>query len=322
MNRVRIALDVMGGDNPSSELIKGGLESLKHVHDIHITLVGDLNEIERELSKHDYDKSRLSARHSSQVIEHDDIPTIAIKSKPLSSMVVGLNMLNSQECSAFVSTGNTGALLTGATMLLGRIEGVHRPALATLVPNGSDMSLLLDCGANIDCKPEYLAQFATMGRIYMEHVMNIAYPRVSLLNIGVEQEKGNALTKQTYKLLESMSELGFIGNVESSEMFEDRADVYVCDGFAGNILIKYAEAFIKYLIKTCKNEIISDNDVPAITNIMKKFDYSIGGAPFLGLNSLVVKAHGSSRAASINTAILQCYYFHKKNIVKIISSSL
>ena len=228
--KIIIALDAMGGDNAPSEIVKGAVAAANE--DIKIILVGDENQIKNELSKYDYDPSQISIHHASEVISMEDSPVAAIRKKKDSSMVVGLKLLKEKEVDTFISAGSTGALLAGGTFLVGRAKGIERPALAPLIPNNKGFSLLIDCGANMDAKPAYLAQFAQMGSIYMESVMGIKSPKVALVNVGAEAEKGNQLTKEAFSLLEEL-DINFIGNIEGRDIPMGLADVIVCDAFTG-----------------------------------------------------------------------------------------
>jgi phosphate acyltransferase len=324
-----IAVDAMGGDNAPTEVVKGAVLSLSNPK-IHIILVGKEEKIREELNKLSYEKSRIEIVNASETIGFDEIPTVAMKEKKDASMFVGLKLLKEKKAEAFVSAGNTGALLIGATLTVGRIKGIERPVLATLLPNEKGYTFLLDCGANVDSKPEYLVQFAKMGSIYMENVLKIEKPKVALLNIGTEVEKGNMLTKATYPLLEN-TDLNFIGNVEARQVPTGIADVLVCDGFVGNIMLKYTEGLSTSLFLIIKRELLSNfmSKIGAIfakksfSNIKKNFDYSeIGGAPFLGLKSLVVKAHGSSNDKAIKGAIFQCIKFIENDIPNKIEQKL
>ena len=329
MAGIFIALDAMGGDNAPKEIIKGAVEALADDR-VNILLVGKKETIEQELSAYKYNAGRVEIINASEVIENDEQPTYAIRRKKNSSIVIGLNLLKEDRAKAFVSAGATGALLTGATLIAGRINGAERPALGTLLPNDKGFSFLIDSGANVDPKPNYLLQFAKMGSIYMEYVMNINRPRVGLLNIGVEREKGNILTKEAYSLLES-SDINFIGNIEAREVPSGAADVVVCDGFTGNVLLKYTEGFAKAMLGMIKKELMSSAmsklgavlSKGAYKNLKKSFDYSeVGGAPFLGLKALVLKAHGSSDSKAIKSAINLCVDFNEKGIVEKLSESL
>ncbi|MCL2873395.1 MAG: phosphate acyltransferase PlsX [Defluviitaleaceae bacterium] len=317
-----IAIDAMGGDNAPVEIIKGAVSSASS--DVKLILVGDEDIITSELQKYKYPEGSIEIFNATQVITGEDVPTVAIKQKKDSSMVVGLNMIKEGKAGAFISAGNTGALLTGATFIAGRIKGIERPALAGLLPNDNKThTLLMDCGANIDCKPNYLLQFAEIGSIYMENVIGIKNPRVGLLNVGTEEEKGNTVVKEAHGLLKNSS-LNFVGNVEASMISTGIADVIVCDGFVGNIVLKHTEGLAKSIMKMVKEELMSSSVSKfgallakgAFRKLKKRFDYrEVGGAPFLGLNALVVKAHGSSDAKAISGAINQCNIFIKNDIV-------
>lgn len=324
-----IAVDAMGGDNAPTEIVKGAIAALED-KDIKIILVGDENKIKDELLNAEYDKDRLTIKHASEVIGNDEIPTSAIRTKKDSSIVVGLKLVKTGEAGAFVSAGSTGALLTGATVIVGRIKGIERPALGTILPNAKGHTFFLDVGANVDAKPNYLAQFAKMGSVYMENVMGKTNPKVAILNIGTEKEKGNALTKEAYELLED-ADINFIGNGEARDIPMGIADVVVCDAFVGNVILKYSEGFAKALFGMIKEELMSSNisklgallSKGAFNNLKKLFDYSeIGGAPFLGLKGLVVKAHGSSDGKAIMNGIKNCKKFIENDIVGKIEEKL
>lgn len=322
MKDIIIAVDVMGGDNAPVEIVKGCVDAIKKF-DVKLALVGIEEKIKEELSKYSYDKDKIEIVNATEVIATDEVPTAAIKQKKDSSMVVGLNLVKEGKASALVSAGNTGALLTGATVIIGRIKGIERPVLATMLPNEVGASLLMDSGANVDAKASYLAQFAKMGSIYMESVMNIKNPKVGLVNIGAEKEKGNALTKEAYDLIEQ-SGVNFVGNVEAREISRGVVDVLVCDAFVGNVILKFAEGFAKSLLKMIKKELMSSLSskigallsMKAFKNLKKSFDYAeVGGAPFLGLKGLVVKAHGSSDHRAICAAINQCIKFANSDFI-------
>lgn len=317
-----IAIDAMGGDNAPEEIVKGAVLAAKD-KDVNILLVGIEEKIQLELKKYDYDSGKIKIVNASEVIETSETPTAAIKNKKDSSIVVGLNLVKSGEASAFISAGNTGALLAGATLIIGRIQGIERPALGTLLPNRKGFSFLIDSGANVDCKPSYLPQFAKMGSVYMADVLNVKNPRVGIVNIGAEKEKGNSLTKEAYALLEGSS-LNFTGNLEARDIANGVCDVIVCDGFVGNVILKHSEGFGSAMLSMIKEELMSSplSKMGAILasgafkNIKKRFDYSeVGGAPFLGLKSLVVKTHGSSHSKDIYGAVGQCLLFIENDIV-------
>ena len=326
---IQVAVDAMGGDNAPSEIIKGCLEALKEMGNIHVILVGQQPVIEKHLAQEQYDASRITIVHAPEVIGTDEVPTMAIRRKRDSSMVVGLNLVKKGEADAFVSAGSTGALLTGATVIIGRIKGIERPALGTSLPTKKGFTFLLDSGANVDCKPQYLEQFAKMGAVYVEHVVGIENPKVGLVNIGAEREKGNALTKEAYGLLEA-SGTHFVGNVEPRDIPSGDVDVVVCDGFVGNTILKFAEGLSMTLLGIIKDEITTGVYKLAAAvllkpfrNIKHRFDADeVGGAPFLGLKALVVKAHGSAKAKAIKNAIKQCVRFVENDIVTKIEEKL
>jgi len=317
----------MGGDNAPEAAVKGALAALSDER-ISILLVGRESEITAALDCKA--PARMRIIDAPDVIDNNEPPAIAIKSKKQSSLVVGLNLLKNGEADAFVSAGNTGAVLAGATVIVGRIKGILRPALAVLLPNTKGFSFLIDAGANVDAKPEYLPQFALMGSIYMENVIGIEKPRVALVNIGAEKEKGSALAKEAYGLLEN-SGLNFTGNIEARDIPHGGADVLVCDAFIGNVILKYSEGFAAAILGMVKKELLRTTlskigallSKKAFKNLKKSFDYSeIGGAPFLGLKSLVVKAHGSSDAKAIGAAIRQCVAFVENDITGKISEKI
>ena len=325
-----IAVDAMGGDNAPAEIVLGAVNASKEVN-YKIALVGKEDVVKAELDKYQYDSDKIFIVNADEVIENCDTPTIAIKKKRNSSMVIGMNMLKNGEAAAFVSAGNTGALLTGATVIVGRIKGVERPALGTMLPTEKGFTLLIDAGANVDAKPSYLAQFATMGSIYYENVIGVKDPKVGLVNIGVEEEKGNAVVKEAYGLLKEKKDINFIGNVEARDISRGEAHVIVCDAFVGNVILKLMEGFSKSLLRIIKKElmasIISKIGAVIASGAFKRvkayFDYDeVAGAPFLGLKALVVKAHGSSDHKDIRGAILQCSKFIEGDIVTKIAEKL
>lgn len=329
MNRnITVAVDAMGGDNAPFEIVKGAVEAVNELG-VNIKLVGQEDAVNAELKKYNYDNSKIQVVNATEVITTDESPTTAIRRKKDSSMVVGLNLVKNNEADAFVSAGSTGAVLTGATVIVGRIKGIERPALGTCLPTIKGFTFLLDSGANVDCKPKYLEQFAKMGSVYVEHVMGVKNPKVGLVNIGAEKEKGNALTKETYELLENSS-INFTGNIEPREVPFGEADVIVCDGFVGNTILKFAEGLSMALLKIIKGEITKGIYKFAALALKKPFgsvksrldSEEVGGAPFLGLKALVVKAHGSSKAKGIRNAIKQCTIFVENDIVSKIEDNL
>lgn len=329
MNKKVIAIDAMGGDYAPAEIVKG-VASAVNKHDITILLVGDSDKINNEISQYNYKKENIQIIHADEVITGSDTPTEAIRNKKNSSMVVGLNLLKKGDAQGFISAGNTGALLIGATIIVGRIKGIERPAIGTVLPNKKNFTFLLDSGANADVKPSYLAQFAIMGSLYSENILNVKNPKVGLVNIGSEKGKGSELYKQSYKLFEE-ADINFIGNIEGNSIPLGAIDVAVCDGFVGNIILKNSEGLASALLSIIKTELTTGlkNKIAAallkkaFINIKNKFDPSeYGGAPLLGLKSLVVKAHGNSNARAIENAIKQCVLFTENDIIGKIESKL
>ncbi len=325
-----IALDAMGGDNAPFEIVKGAVEAVSQ-YDIKLILIGKENLIQDELKKYSFEHNKIEVVHANEIISNDESPTTAIRKKKDSSVVVGLNLVKEGKAMAFVSAGSTGAILTGSTFIIGRIRGIERPALATVLPNTKGFSFLIDCGANVDSKPTYLVQFAKMGAVYVENILGIKNPRVGLLNIGAEKEKGNTLTKEAYELLEQEKDIHFIGNIEARDVSLGGCDVVVADAFAGNVLLKATEGVSQAVFSIIKTELMSStvSKIGALIlkksfkNIKQKMDYSeYGGAPFLGLKSLVVKAHGSSDAKAIKNAIRQCVDFINSDIVAKIEQNI
>ncbi|MEA5084516.1 MAG: phosphate acyltransferase PlsX [Lachnospiraceae bacterium] len=329
MEEIKIAVDAMGGDNAPKEIIKGAVEAVNEFG-ANIVLVGIEQTIEEELKKYTYNKEKIEVVNAAEIISTDEVPTTAIRRKKDSSMVVGLNLVKDGKASAFVSAGSTGALLTGATVIIGRIKGIERPALGTCLPTTNGFTFLLDSGANVDCKANYLVQFAKMASVYVENVMGVKNPKVAIANIGAEKEKGNALVKEAYELLEEVKGVNFTGNIEAREIPFGEADVVVCDGFVGNTILKLSEGLSLALLGIIKEEITQGAYKLAAAalkkpfkNIKKRFDSEeVGGAPFLGLKSLVVKAHGSSKAKGIKNAIKQCEIFVENDIVLKIQEKL
>ncbi|WP_069997575.1 phosphate acyltransferase PlsX [Cellulosilyticum sp. I15G10I2] len=326
----KIAIDVMGGDHAPDEIIKGCIKASKDVS-CKLVLVGEEVIIKEKLSAYTYDVSKIDIVHADEVITMEDSPVIAIRQKKQSSMVVGLKLLKEKQVDGFISAGSTGALLTGATLIVGRIKGVERPALAPIIPTKTGYSLLIDCGANVDAKPNYLKQFARMGSVYMEQCLGVSKPKVGLINIGAEEEKGNQLTKEAFKLLSEDREINFYGNVEAREITEGKVDILVCDGFVGNIVLKFMEGFGKWILSMLKTEFMRNFKTKFAALLLKKgiytlkdkFNYSTkGGAPFLGVNGLVVKTHGSSKAQEIYSTILQTEGFINNQLVNKITNNL
>ncbi|MGN0203271.1 MAG: phosphate acyltransferase PlsX [Coprococcus sp.] len=320
---IRVAVDAMGGDNAPGEVIKGTVEALNASREIEVFLVGDQAAIEPILSKYEYDKARLTIVHASEVISNNEPPAIAIKKKKDSSIVVAQRMVKEGKADAFVSAGCTGAVLVGGHLIVGRIKGIERPALAPLIPTLNGFSLLIDCGANVDAKPSNLVQFARMGSIYMENIMGRKNPKVAIVNIGAEEEKGNALVKATYPLLKECKDINFVGNVEARDIPNGDVDVVVCEAFVGNVILKMYEGVANALIGKIKETMMASMKTKIgallikdeLKKTLKAFDTSdYGGAPMLGLKGLVVKTHGSSKSKEIKQSILQCIAFKQQDI--------
>lgn len=320
---IKVAVDAMGGDYAPVEPVKGSIEALNAREELFIYLVGKEEEIQKELANYTYPKERLQVVNASQIIETGEPPVQAIQKKKDSSLTVALRLVRQGEASAFVSCGSTGAVLVGGQVLVGKIKGVERAPLAPLIPTEKGVSLLIDCGANVDARSSHLVQFAKMGSIYMQNVMGIDNPRVGIVNIGAEEEKGNALVKETFPLLKECKEINFIGNVEARDIPKGVADVYVCEAFVGNVILKLYEGVGATLISRIKSGMMTSLRSkigallvkPALKETLKTFDASeYGGAPLLGLKGLVVKSHGSSKANEIRNSIFQCITFTQQDI--------
>ena len=329
---MRIILDGMGGDNAPLEIVKGAVEASSKI-DHQIVIVGREDEINAELAKYNYDESKIQVVHASEVIENEDSPVKAIRRKTDSSMVKGLTMLKDGEGDLFISAGNTGAYMAGSLFILGRIPGIDRPAISSIYPiaGGALPSIIVDAGANSECRPSNLLEFAIMGSLYMEKVMDRKNARVGLVNLGVEENKGTTVTKAAHKLLKE-ADLNFIGNVEARDVPKGACDVIVCDGFTGNIILKLTEGFAWNLLKTMKKKftdglsakmgaVLLAGKVKEIKG--SEFDYSeYGGAPILGVNGHVIKIHGSSGATAVKNAIIKGIPYAQENVVGRITSAM
>lgn len=320
---IKVAVDAMGGDYAPLEPVKGAIEAVHAKEELFVYLVGQEEAVQKELEKYTYPKERVQVVPASRVIETGEPPVNAIQKKKDSSLVVALRLVRQGEASAFVSCGSTGAVLVGGQVLVGKIKGVERAPLAPLIPTENGFSLLIDCGANVDARSSHLVQFARMGSIYMENVMGIKNPRVGLVNIGAEEEKGNALVKETFPLLKECKDINFIGNVEARDIPKGVCDVVVCEAFVGNVILKLYEGVGGTLIKKIKDGMMSSLRSkigallvkPALKETMKTFNASeYGGAPLLGLKGLVVKSHGNSKANEIRNSIFQCITFAQEDI--------
>ena len=326
---MRIIVDGMGGDNAPESTVKGAVEAARE-YGVEIIIAGPEKLISAELEKHQYPAGKIQILEAAEVISNEDNPAVAIRRKKNSSLVVGMQALADGKGEGFISAGNTGALLAGGLFIVKRIEGIDRAALTVLYPTLKGASLLVDAGANMDTKPEYLSQFALMGSIYMEEVMGIDSPRVGLVNVGTEESKGNQLTKDSFKLLSEMN-LNFIGNIEARDLPEGVADVMVCDGFVGNVVLKLTEGMASSIFSLLKQSFLSDGRSklgavllkPQLKKLGKKLDYrEHGGAPLLGTKRPVVKAHGSSDFYAFKNGIGQLITFIEKDVMNSIENKL
>lgn len=326
---MKIIVDGMGGDNAPVEIVKGAIDALNE-YGIDLLIVGNKDKINEELSKYSYSKDRVEVLDADDIISNDDDPALAIRRKKNSSLVVGLNALSDGKGDGFVSAGSTGALLAGGMLIVKRIKGIDRAALTSVYPTSNGLALLVDAGANTDSKAEYLQQFALMGSIYMEKVMNIENPKVGLANIGVEEGKGNELAKEAYNLLKN-SNINFIGNIEGRTIPLGEADVIVADGFVGNIILKVTEGVAIFLFKELKDILYADTKSklgalllkPGLKELKSKTDYAeYGGAPLLGTKRPIIKAHGSSNAYAFKNAINQAIKFIEKDVIQTIEGNI
>lgn len=329
---MKVVVDIYGGDNAPKEIVKGCVQALKENRGFDLVLVGKANEIADLLKEQTVEMSRVEIVDAPDVITNDDVPTTAIRTKKESSLVVALDRVkNDEECIGMVSAGSTGAVLTGSFLKIGRIKGISRPALAPLLPtvDGGNV-LLIDCGANVDCKPAMLAQFALMGNAYAKAILNKENPRVALMSNGTEDKKGNELTKEAFGLIKELP-VNFVGNMEACDLLSGDFDVVVCDGFWGNVALKSCEGTAAMLMKLLKKEIMSGffSKIAGamlkkkFKNIQKVMDYNAGGgAPFIGVEKLVIKSHGSSKAKSICGSIMQVVNMHKAGLIEKIKKEL
>jgi len=331
MNRVIVAVDAMGGDNAPVEIIKGVVDAINKKDNVLVKLVGLKDVIESELSKYSYNKDQIQIISASENIETCEPPVEAIRKKKDSSIVVGMNLVKNEEADAFVSAGSSGALLVGGQIIVGRIKGIERPPLAPLIPTENGVTLLLDGGANVDARSSHLLQFAKMGSIYMENVIGIKNPRVAIVNVGAEEEKGNALVKETFPLLKNCVDINFIGSIEARDIPKGYADVIVCDAFVGNVILKLYEGVGATLIGKVKEGLMSTFVSKigallikkALKNTLKTFSAEeYGGAPLLGCKGLVVKTHGSSKYKEVSNSILQCITFKEQRINELIKENI
>jgi len=328
---MKIVVDGMGGDNAPQEIVKGAVEA-SSLTEHQIILVGDESKINKELEKYKYDKKKLSVIHASEVITNEDAPVKAVRTKLDSSMVRGISMVKEGSADLFISAGNTGAIMAAGLFILGRIQGSDRPAIASTYPilGRGGVSLMVDSGANSECKPNNLLEFATMGSIYMEKVLNVKNPTVGLVNIGTEETKGTTVLKAAHELL-AKSKLNFTGNVEAREIPKGACDVIVCDGFVGNVILKLTEGLAWSILKLLKQKftdgVVSKMGALLLSGKLKElkaeFDYSeYGGAPILGVKGAIVKMHGSSNANAVKNTILKGIPYAETNVVQMIQNSV
>ncbi len=320
---IKIAVDAMGGDHAPAEMVKGAVGAVALRQDIKVYLIGQQDRVKEELAKYSYQGTQIEVIHAQEVIETAEPPVMAIRRKKQSSIVLGMNMVKEKKADAFVSAGSSGAILVGGQVIVGRIKGVERPPLAPLIPTKKGVSLLIDCGANVDARASHLVQFAKMGSIYMENVLQVKHPRVAIVNIGAEEEKGNALVKETFPLLKNCPDINFVGSIEARDIPHGEADVIVCEAFVGNVILKLYEgvgatflSMVKQgMMETFRSKVGALLVKPALKKTLKGFEASeYGGAPLLGLNGLVVKTHGSSKAKEVTNSIIQCVTFKEQEI--------
>lgn len=326
-----VAVDAMGGDNAPTEIVKGAVDAVNSCEDIKVLLVGAMDVIKQELLKHEYNKDKIEVVNATEVIETEEPPVNAIRKKKDSSIVVAMNLVKNKQADAFVSAGSSGAILVGGQLIVGRIKGIERPPLAPLIPTKDGVALLIDCGANVDARSSHLVQFAKIGSIYMENIVGLKNPRVAIVNIGAEEEKGNALVKETFPLLKNCPDINFIGSIEARDIPSGYADVIVCEAFVGNVILKLYEGVGNTLLAKVKESLMSSLKTkigawlikPTLKKTLKTFQTDeYGGAPLLGLNGLVVKTHGSSKSKEVSTSIIQCVNFKQQKINEKIKEKL
>ncbi len=327
----KVALDAMGGDNAPGEIVKGAVKAVKERQDIQVLLVGKEEVVRRELEGCEYPKDRIEIVNATEVVEMAEAPVLAIRRKKDSSLSVAMRLVHDGKADAVVSAGNSGAVLVGGQLLIGKQKGVERTPLAPLIPTAKGVSLLIDCGANVDARPAHLVQFAQMGSIYMENVIGKKNPTVGIVNIGAEEEKGNALVKETFPLLKECKDINFVGSVEARDIPKGDVDVIVCEAFVGNVILKLYEGLAGTLISKIKGGLMSSLRSkigavlikPALKSTLKEFDASkYGGAPMLGLKGLVVKTHGNATAKEVCNSIIQCVTFKEQQINRRIGEAI
>lgn len=323
---MNIAIDGMGGDNAPLAVIKGVVEALEEYDDLKFFITGPKEEICKKLSDYTYNKEKIEIIDAKEIIYTNEHPVMALRKKKDSSISKALSLVKDGICDAVISGGSTGAFLAGCTLIVGRIKGVERPALAPIMPGRYGKFMMLDVGANVDCKANFLVQFAHMGEIYYEKVFGVNNPSIGLINIGEEEEKGNELTKMTFKLLKDEKSLNFVGNVEPRDISDGKINILISDGFVGNTALKMYEGSAKNILGMMKDEILKSSFIsklgivllkPVLKKMMKKMDYKeYGGAPFLGVNGICIKAHGSSDSRAFKNAIRQSKIFYDSNVLE------
>ncbi|MGH7452868.1 MAG: phosphate acyltransferase PlsX [bacterium] len=332
---MRIAVDAMGGDYAPASIVQGGLEAAKAAYGaFEVVFVGDKAQIEQEISRHPLlmrgENVRFSIHHASEKIEMCDVPTVALKKKKDASVLVAARLHKEGKVDAIVSAGHTGAAMAASLMQLGRIRGVNRPGIGSLIPNGYGVTMLIDVGANVDCKPIQLMQFGMMGSIFMSRVLGIDAPKVALLSNGEERSKGTEVTREAYRMLET-SRVNFIGNVEGRDILKGRADVVVCDGFVGNVILKFAESlggvFRHHIKRQIGKQIFRQIGAfllqPTFIGLRKIFDYEeYGGAPLLGIDGVCIICHGGSTPKAIRNAIREATKMVSEGVTQIIGHEL
>ncbi|WP_035778958.1 phosphate acyltransferase PlsX [Butyrivibrio sp. MC2013] len=320
---IRVCVDAMGGDNAPGEIVKGAVEAVNESDLVKVILAGKKELIEEELAKYSYDKDRVEILDAREVIEMAEAPVNAIRTKKDSSIVKAMMHVKHGEADAYVSAGSTGANLVGGQLIIGRVKGVERSPLAPFIPTEKGVSLLIDCGANVDARSSHLVQFAKMGSVYYENTIGKKNPTVGLLSIGTEEDKGNALVKETFPLLKECGDINFIGNIEARDIPAGVCDVIVCEAFAGNVALKMYEGSAKMFMHALKKGLLSSAMSklgallikPSLKSALADFNLEkYGGAPMLGLRSLVVKTHGSAKAVEVKNSILQCVSFKENNV--------
>ena len=319
---MKIAIDAFGGDNAPDEVVKGAVDAVKE-YGVDIVLTGDTKKLDECFERLGLSKDHITFEQADGVIEIEDNPKMILKEKKNCSMGVAMQMVADGRADAMISAGSTAALVMGGTLIVKRIKGVKRPSLTPVMPGLNNMYILLDGGANVDCRPDMLRQFAVMGSVYMNKIMGVDNPKVGLLNVGAEEEKGNALVKETFPLLKECPDINFIGSVEARDFIYGAADVVVTEAFAGNVMLKTIEGVASGLFKLIKNSITATPVStigaalvkPQLKNVAKIFDATeYGGAPLLGLNGLVVKIHGNASHKEVKNALFQVEMFRSQDV--------